>query len=189
MDVVTSYTRSGDVQVAYQVAGDGPLDVVVVPWFMANIELGWDLPVQARFLGRLASFARLIQFDRRGVGMSGGIAGATPLEEQIDDVIAVIAAAGSEQPVVVSQAEGCALAVLFAASRPELVRALVLINPTPRVVQGPGYEWAQSVEERNAIVAAVVEHWGSGTPEQPWGASPVRARRHDAWSHAISVLR
>ena len=72
--------------------------------------------------------------------------------------------------MLLSIAEGCALAVLFAASHPELVRALVLITPTPRVVRGPGYEWAQSVEERDAIVAAVVEHWGSGSPEQPWGA-------------------
>jgi class 3 adenylate cyclase len=166
----TRYARSGDVQLAYQVVGKGPLDVLVVPWFMSNIELGWDLPIQARFLERLASFARLIQFDRRGAGMSGGAAGATPLEEQIDDVLAVIDAADSEQPVLVSNAEGCALAVLFAASHPELVRALVLINPTPRVVRGPGYEWAKSVEARDAIVRAVVEHWGTGAPEQPWGA-------------------
>jgi class 3 adenylate cyclase len=166
----TCYARSGDVQIAYQVVGDGPLDVLVVPWFMSNIELGWDLPGQARFLRRLASFARLVQFDRRGAGMSGGVAGATPLEEQIDDVLAVIEAAGSKQPVLVSNSEGCALAVLFAASHPDLVRALVLITPTPRVVRGPGYEWAQSVEERDAVVAAVVEHWGSGSPEQPWGA-------------------
>ena len=169
MEVLTRYARSGDVQIAFQVAGEGPLDVLVVPSFMSNIELGWDLPVQARFLGRLASFARVIQFDRRGAGMSGGVAGATPLEEQIDDVLAVIDAAGSEQPVLVSNAEGCALAVLFAASHPELVRALALITPTPRVVRGPGYEWAQSVEERAAIVAQVVEHWGSGSPAQPWG--------------------
>lgn len=166
----TRYARSGDVQIAYQVVGEGPLDVLVVPWFMSNIELGWDLPIQARFLERLASFARLIQFDRRGAGMSGGVPGATPLEAQIDDVLAVIDAESSQQPVLVSNAEGCALAVLFAASHPELVRALVLINPTPRVVQGPGYEWAQSIEERDAVVRAVVEHWGTGAPEQPWGA-------------------
>ena len=121
------------------------------------------------FLTRLASFARLIQFDRRGAGMSGGIAGATPLEEQIDDVRAVLEAAGSDQPALISIAEGCALAVLFAASHPDLVRALVLITPTPRVVRGPGYEWAQSVEERAAMVQAVVEHWGTSSPQQPWG--------------------
>ena len=126
--------------------------------------------VRRAFLTRLASFARLIQFDRRGAGMSGGIAGATPLEEQIDDVRAVLEAAGSEQPALISIAEGCALAVLFAASHPRLVRALVLIAPTPRVVRGDGYEWAQSVEERGAMVQAVVEYWGSSSPKQPWGA-------------------
>jgi class 3 adenylate cyclase len=170
MEVVTQYARSGDLQIAYQVAGEGPLDVVVVPRWFSNIELDWELPPSARFLGQLASFARLIQFDRRGAGMSGGIAGATPLEEQIDDVRAVLKAAGSEQPALISIAEGCALAVLFAASHPDLVRALVLITPTPRVVRGQGYEWAQSVEERAVMVQAVVEYWGSSSPEQPWGA-------------------
>ena len=169
MDVVTRYARSGDLQIAYQVAGDGPLDVLVVPRWFSNIELDWDVPSSARFLTRLISFARLIQFDRRGAGMSGGIAGATPLEEQIDDVRAVLDAAGSDQPALISIAEGCALAVLFAASHPDLVRALVLITPTPRVVRGPGYEWAQSVEERAAMVQEVVEYWGSSSPKQPWG--------------------
>ena len=121
------------------------------------------------FLTRIASFARLIQFDRRGAGMSGGIGGATPLEEQIDDVRAVLDAARSDQPALIAIAEGCALAVLFAASHPDLVRALVLITPTPRVVRGPGYEWAQSVEERAAMVHEVVEYWGSSSPKQPWG--------------------
>src|SRR5882724_7726040 len=96
----------------------------------------------------LASFSRLILFDRRGAGMSGGLAGATPLEEQIDDVQAVLEGAGATRPVLVSIAEGCALTVLFAASHPDLIRALVLITPTARVVRGPGYEWAQTVEER-----------------------------------------
>jgi class 3 adenylate cyclase len=169
MEVATRYARSGDVQIAYQVAGEGPLDVLVVPSWFSNIELDWELPPSARFLTRLASFARLIQFDRRGAGMSGGIAGAVPLEEQIDDVRAVLGAAGSDQPALISIAEGCALAVLFAASHPDLVRALVLITPTPRVVRGPGYEWAQSVEQRAAMVQAVVEHWGTSSPQQPWG--------------------
>jgi pimeloyl-ACP methyl ester carboxylesterase len=169
VEAVTRYARNGDLQIAYQVAGEGPLDVLVVPRWFSNIELDWELPPTARFLTRLASFARLVQFDRRGAGMSGGIAGATPLEEQIDDVRAVLKAAGSEQPALISIAEGCALAVLFAASHPDLVRAPVLITPTPRVVRGPGYGWAQTVEERAAMVDAVVEHWGSSSPDQPWG--------------------
>ena len=138
MEIGTRYARSGDVQIAYQVAGEGALDVVVVPRWFSNIELDWDLAPQARFLGQLASFARVILFDRRGAGMSGGVAGATPLEEQIDDVRAVLDAAGSEQPALISIAEGCALAVMFAASHPELARALVLITPTPRTIRGPG---------------------------------------------------
>ncbi len=169
MDVDTRYARSGDLQIAYQVAGDGPLDVLVVPRWFSNIELDWELPAMGGFLTRMASFARLIQFDRRGAGMSGGIAGATPLEEQVDDVRAVLDAASSDQPALISIAEGCALAVLFAASHPELVRALVLITPTPRVVRGAGYEWAQSVEQRAAMVQNVVEYWGSSSPKQPWG--------------------
>jgi hypothetical protein len=85
MEVVTRYARSGDLQIAYQAVGEPPLDVVVVPSFFSNIEIDWELPPKARFLGHLASFARLIQFDRRGARMSGGITGATPPEEQIDD--------------------------------------------------------------------------------------------------------
>ena len=168
MDVVTRYARNGDLQIAYQVAGEGPLDVLLVPRWFSNIELDWELPPSARFLTRLAEFARLIQFDRRGAGMSGGVPGATPLEEQLDDVLCVLEAAGSEQPALVSIAEACALAGLFAASHPDRVRGLILITPTPRVVRGPGYEWAQSVEERAEWVQAVVEHWGESSLEQPW---------------------
>lgn len=169
MEVVTRYARSGVLQLGYQVVGEGPPDVVVVPSWFSNIELDWELPPTARFLTRLASYARLIQFDRRGAGISGGVAGATPLEEQIDDVLAVLEDAGSDHPAVISFAEGCALAVLFAASHPDRVRALVLITPTPRVVRGQGYEWAQSVAERAAMVHEVVQHWGSSSSDQPWG--------------------
>ncbi len=169
VEVVTRYARSAGLQIAYQVLGEGPPDVLVVPRWFSNVELDWDLPPTARFLTRLASFARLVQFDRRGAGMSGGIAGATALEEQIDDVRAVLEAVGSEGPALISIAEGCALAVLFAASHPDLVSGLVLITPTPRVVCGEGYEWAQTVEERAAMVQAVIEHWGSSSPDQPWG--------------------
>jgi class 3 adenylate cyclase len=168
MDVVTRYARSGDVQIAYQVVGDAPLDALMVPRWFSNIDLEWEVPPSARFLTRLASFARVIQFDRRGAGMSGGTAGATPLEQQIDDVSAVLEAAGSDAPALISIAEGCGLAVLFAASHPQLVRALVLITPTPRVVRGTGYEWAQTIEERTAWTRAVVEHWATGSPQQPW---------------------
>ena len=171
MDVPeTRYARSGDLQIAYQVVGEGPLDVVLIPAYLSNIELFWELPASSRFYERISSFSRLILFERRGSGMSDGIAGATPLEEQIDDVQAVIDAVGSEQPVLISYLEGCGLTALFAASHPDLVRALVLLSPQPRLLAGPGYEWAPSVEERAAIVQAIVESWGTDSPANPLAA-------------------
>ncbi len=163
----TRYARNGDLQIAYQVVGDGPLDVVLVPTYLSNIEMYWELPSFARFHERIAAFSRLILFDRRGSGMSDGIAGATPLEEQIDDVQAVIDAAGCKEPVLTSWLEGCTLTALYAASHPDLVRALVLISPQARLVAGPGYEWAPSLEQRAAMVQAIVDTWGSDSPENP----------------------
>lgn len=162
MDVPeTRYARSGDLQIAFQVVGEGPLDIVWVPAYLSNTELFWELPSFARFYERLASFSRLILFDRRGSGMSDGIAGATPLEQQIDDVRAVLDAAGSRQPVLASHLEGCGLTALFAASYPDVVRALVLLSPQPRLVAGPGYEWAPTVEQRASFVQEVVDTWGT----------------------------
>ncbi len=161
----TRYAHSGELQIAYQVVGEGPPDIVLVPSYLSNTEMFWELPSFSRFFEQLASFSRLILFDRRGSGMSDGIAGATPLEEQIDDVQAVIDAAGSEQVVLASYLEGCGLTALFAASHPDLVRALVLLSPQPRLVAGPGYEWAPSTEQRAAMVQAIVETWG--TEESP----------------------
>lgn len=163
----TRYGRSGDLKIAYQVLGEGPLDVVFVMPSLGSIEGVWAVPGAALMLRRVASFSRLILFDRRGSGMSDGTPGVASLEGQIDDVRAVLDAVDAEQPVVISNYEGCALAALFAASHPTLARALVMMSPLPRVVRGPGYEWAQSVEERTALVQAIVEHWGSDSPANP----------------------
>jgi class 3 adenylate cyclase len=163
----TRYARSGELQIAYQVVGEGPLDLVFVSTYLSNIELFWELPAFGHFFERLASFCRVILFDRRGTGMSDGVAAATPLEEQVDDVRAVIDAAGAEQPALVSFLEGCCLTALSAASHPDLARALVLISPQPRLVAGPGYEWAPTVEERAEMVRAVVESWGIDSPANP----------------------
>jgi class 3 adenylate cyclase len=114
--------------------------------------------------------------------MSDGTPGAASLEEQIDDVRAVLAATGSENPALLSMLEGCALSTLFAASHPATVRALAMIAPIARAVRGPGYEWAQSLEERSALSEVLLEHWGSDSPENPWAAvtgaaGDPRARR------------
>ena len=168
MDVPdTHYTRSGEWQIAYQVVGEGPLDLLFVQPYLSNIELSWELPTFARLYERLSSFARLILFDRRGSGMSEGIAGAAPLEETIDDVRAVADAVGAEHPALISYLEGCGLTALFAASHPDLVRALVLLSPQPRLLSGPGYEWAPTAEERSEFVATIVEQWGANSSANP----------------------
>ena len=169
MDVPqTGYARSGDLQIAYQVVGERPLDIVFVPAFATSVEAIWGLPRAASFLKRLASFSRLILFDRRGTGMSDGTRGVASLEEQIDDVRAVMNATACDHPAFISQSEGCALAALFAASNPSLVRALVMMVPTARMVRAAGYEWAPSIEERAVRVEMIVKFWGSESPQNPW---------------------
>ena len=164
----TRYAVSREAHIAYQVIGRGDVDLLFVPSFMSNIELGLEQPSIAAFASRLAGIARLIQFDRRGNGMSDGAGSASTLEEQLDDVSAVLEAAGSSQPAMIAVNEGAALALLFAATYPERVRALVLMSPQARLVQGPGYEWALSVETRSALVRAVLDNWGRDSPENPW---------------------
>jgi class 3 adenylate cyclase len=169
----TRYARSGGLQIAYQVVGEGPPDIVFVPTYASNIELGWETPFFNRLLARLASFSRLIVFDRRGNAMSGGVAGATPLEEQVDDVRAVVEAVGCAHPVLLAWAEGFGLTALYAASQPRAVRALVAVSPVPRMLAGPGYEWAYSPEQRADLVQRTVASWGTPAPENPWvGGSP-----------------
>jgi class 3 adenylate cyclase len=180
MEPETRYARSGDVHIAYQVAGEGDLDVVFVPSFLSNIELSWEQPGLGAFLRGMASFSRLIQFDRRGTGMSDGASAAVPLEDQLDDVSAVIEASGAKHPALMSILEGCALTLLYAASHPELVSALVLMTPQVRMVRGPGYEWALSEEERDAWSARVVATWGTTSTDNPWTdymAADPEARR------------
>ena len=127
----TRYAPSGDLRIAYQVVGDGPLDLVFVPGWASNIEIGWELSSFAHFFERLASFSRLIIFDRRGNGMSDGIAGATPLEQQVDDVRAVIGAVGAEQPVLVSMLEGRAERALCGLAPRPGPRARPAVADTP----------------------------------------------------------
>ncbi len=165
----TRYALNGDAHIAYQVLGDGPLDVLYVSSFLSNIEMQWEHPAMNAFTQRITRFARLILFDRRGNGMSDGIPGATPLDEQVDDVRAVLSAEGARRPTVLAVNEGASLALLFAATHPEAVAALVLAAPVPRMTRGDdGYEWAQTVEQREEYVRRLVAGWGRNTPENPW---------------------
>lgn len=170
MGVATHYALSHDANIAYQVRGEGEVDLVFVPNLFSNIDLSVEFEAFGTFTARLASFSRLIYFDRRGNGMSGGAAGAAPLEQQLDDVRAVLDAAGSRAPALLSEQEGAALALLFAATYPDSVRALVLMAPQARLVRGEGYEWGLSAEQRAEVNRAVVAQWGNGSQSNPWAA-------------------
>jgi class 3 adenylate cyclase len=167
----TRYARSGDLHIAYQVVGDGPIDLVYVPSWISQVEHYWDEPMVARYFNRLATFSRLILFDRRGSGMSDPVVRAPTLEEQMDDVVAVLDAAGSERAAVFALLEGGAMAALFAATHPERASALVLYEAQPRMSWAPDYDWAMRPEEREAYLEnGFLESWGDGS--RMFGLSP-----------------
>jgi class 3 adenylate cyclase len=147
MQPETRYTQSGDVNIAYQVVGEGPFDVVLVPSGPSHVELAWGMANHhGEIPRRLSSFARLIVFDRRGVGMSDPVAGES-LETRMDDVRAVMDAAGSSRAALFGIMDGGAMSVLFAATYPERVSALVLLASVPRMMWAADYPWGLTGEE------------------------------------------
>jgi class 3 adenylate cyclase/pimeloyl-ACP methyl ester carboxylesterase len=163
MAPATRYARARDgVSIAYQVVGDGPLDLVWVPQSFGAFEALWEHPTVVRFFDQLGTLGRLILFDRRGSGLSDRRGGPPPLEEQVDDVRAVMDAAGSEQAVVLALMEGGPMAMLFAAASPLRVRALVLYATYARATSAPGYEFAWSAQERAAAMEKFHAEWGTG---------------------------
>jgi class 3 adenylate cyclase len=156
------YARSGEIHIAYQVFGDGDVDLLWVPTWIWEIEHMWEEPSVAKMLRQLSSFSRLIMFDRRGTGLSDPVRGAPTLEEQMDDLVAVMDAVGSEQAAVFAMLEAGAMASLFAATNPDRTRALVLWEALPRMSSAPDYEWTLSREEREAGIEQLGRDWGSG---------------------------
>ena len=159
----TRYARSGEVDIAFQVVGDGSFDLVFVPGFISHLDLQWADPRIARFLEKLASFSRLIMFDKRGTGLSDPVAGPASLEDRMDDVRAVMDAAGSERAALLGFSEGGPMSVLFAATYPERTRALILCgtfatgNDDPEQNPG-GQRWVDAMGR----IRAAAEHWGEG---------------------------
>ena len=157
----TRYARSGDASIAYQVVGDGPLDLVLVLGFATHLELQWESPALARFFERISSFSRMIVFDKRGTGLSDPVAEVPTLEERIDDVRAVMDAAGSERAALLGISEGGPMSVLFAATHPERVTALVLYGAMGRTTEAPDYPWASPAEAlREAAAEFIAPYWG-----------------------------
>ena len=161
MSPETRYARSGDVSIAYQVLGDGPYDLVWTPGALSHLELRLEDEGVARFYRALSSFSRLIVFDKRGTGLSDRAAGIADLETRMDDIRAVMDAAGSEAAAVCGVSEGGPMALLFAATYPERVRALVSYGSLPRFVRGPNFPWGEPKHEYLAEAEAEAEAWGT----------------------------
>lgn len=186
----TRYARAGDVHIAYQVVGDGPVDLVYVPPQLQQVEHLWAEPRVAAFFERLAHFSRLILFDRRGTGLSDPIAGTTTLEDQMEDVTAVLDAVASEQAALFAQAEGSPMAMLYAATHPERTRALVLYAAMARVTSAPGYEWPGTRQEREQRMAETFAQWGQGARFEliaPSAAGDVALKRWFARLERVSA--
>jgi class 3 adenylate cyclase len=160
----TRYARSGDVSIAYKVYGEGGLDLVVVPGFACHVEIMWEFEPSRRFFQGLGSFSRVLMFDRRGSGLSDPVSDAPTLEVRMDDVRAVMDAAGSRRAALLGISEGVPMSLLFAATYPERVHALVCYGGTARATYAEDYPWAVPAE---ALVESSVEllapSWGDGS--------------------------
>jgi class 3 adenylate cyclase len=206
----TQYARRGDIFIAYQVLGDAPLDLVFVPGFVSNVEHWWEAPSISRFMQRLASFSRLILFDKRGTGLSDRVAGIATLEERMDDVRAVMDAVGSEQAAVFGISEGGPMSILFAATYPERTSALVVYGsfpensycfPTPealerlltKIEQGWGTYVTLPIFAPSFVEDAQFRHWWARFERS--GASPgavkalMRMNSEINISHVLPAIR
>jgi class 3 adenylate cyclase len=160
----TKYAKSGDVHIAYQVIGDGPIDLIFVHGWISHIEHVWEEPSVARFFRRLASFSRLILLDKRGTGLSDPVPldELPTLEERMDDVRAVMDAAGSTRAVLLGTSEAGALNLLFAATNPERTAALILVNSYARLAWSEDYPWGIASSDAEALLKAIQADWGRG---------------------------
>jgi class 3 adenylate cyclase/pimeloyl-ACP methyl ester carboxylesterase len=157
---VTRYAQIGELSIAYQVVGNGPIDIVHIPSWVTNVELNWNEPGYARFLNRLASFSRLILFDKRGTGLSDRVSETPTLEQRIEDVRAVMAAVGSQQAALFGSTEGSAMCALFAAMYPERTRALVMYGAYAKRIRSTDYPWGPTAAEREAFYQQIAREWG-----------------------------
>jgi len=181
----TRYARSGDVSIAYQVVGEGRYDVVFVPPATSHVELGWDVPNMRVFREGISSFARLIFFDKRGTGMSDRVAGAPTLETRMDDVRAVMDAAGSERAALVGWSEGVAMSGLFAATYPERTWALVLYGGSARELRAPDYPWGPTEAEAMRFIE---EEWRTTTERPAFAEEIARSGMPTGSSEEIAAL-
>jgi pimeloyl-ACP methyl ester carboxylesterase len=165
----TRYAKSDEVSIAYQVVGEGPIDLVLVLGFATHLDMQWEAPPMARFFERLASFSRLVLFDKRGTGLSDPVSDVPTLEQRVDDVRAVLDACGSQRAALFGISEGGPMSVTFAAAHPARVSALILHGAMGRTTEAPDYPWASPAEAlRESAARFIAPYWGrdaSGTVE------------------------
>ena len=188
MPPVARYARSGDVHIAYIVEGDGPVDLVWIPPWISQVEYLWAEPSMAAVMDRLTSFARVITFDRRGSGLSDPLQGAPTLEEQMDDVLAVLDAAGSKEAAIAATLEGGPMAAVFAATHPDRVSALIMYSTFARAVWAPDYTFAWPAAERKAKMDASVQRWGEGLVAGSVAGSRMHDPRFMEWAGRLERL-
>jgi len=186
--LVARYAKSGDLNIAYIAEGDGPLDLVWIPPWISQVEYLWSEESLSAVMDRLTTFSRVISFDRRGSGLSDPLSGAPTLEDQMDDVIAVMDAAGSERAAIAGTLEGGPMAALFAATHPDRVSALVLYSTFARATWAPGYEWTWTAEERKVRMDHLVDHWGEGWIAGSVAPSRMSDPRHMEWAGRLERL-
>src|SRR6185312_13015270 len=161
----TRYARSGGASIAYQVVGEGGLDLLFLTGWITQIEHLWEAPANQRFLERLAAFGRLIVFDSRGTGLSDRVLDAYTLEQEATDALAVLDAAGSERAALISYSVGGLVAALLAAEQPQRVGALIMYASVARTSWAPDYDFPLRVEEREALTERTIEAWGEPNGE------------------------
>ncbi|HEX9846917.1 MAG TPA: adenylate/guanylate cyclase domain-containing protein [Acidimicrobiia bacterium] len=186
----THYAKSGDVNIAYQVVGDGPRDLVYVPGFVSNIEVMWEDRGLAGFLDRLAAFSRLIIFDKRGTGLSDSVPvdRLPTLEVRMDDLRAVMDAVGSERAFLFGHSEGGNMCVLFAATFPQRVGGMILTGSYAKRIRSDDYPWAPTWEERLAEIEEVGQHWGEETTVGAYAPSRADDPSFLSWLQRYSRL-
>src|SRR5262245_1933084 len=186
--VPVHYARSGNINIAYQVLGSGPTDLVFVMGWVTHLEYAWRDPSFARFLRRLAKTSRLILFDKRGTGLSDPVTEMPSLEQRMDDVRAVMDAVGSHRAVLLGVSEGGPMCSLFAATYPERTQALVMIGTYARRTRTADYPWGPTAEQRESFCSEILAQWGGpvGIDERaPSRAGDVAFR--DWWSSYLRM--
>src|SRR5690606_7665892 len=162
MKPITRYAKNGSINIAFQVSGEGPTDLVYIPGWVSNIDMMWVDPKIGGFLTGLTQFARVILFDKRGTGLSDRVNPLCTLEERMDDVISVMASAGSEKAHFFGHSEGGTIACLFAATYPERVLSLITFGAYAKRKYTPDYPWAPTDDERQVFYDSITKEWGNG---------------------------